>query len=50
MEEKTAPQPEKSKYEYGPGDKPKGKATVVADDPIDLFPPEHADLEQITTK
>lgn len=38
----------KSKYEYGPNDKPKGKVTVVAEDPIELFPPEHGDLEQPT--
>jgi len=45
-----APTPEpKSKYDYGPHDKPKGRATVVPDEPIDLFPPEHGDLEEPTT-
>ncbi len=39
----------KSKYDYGPNDKPKGRATVVPDEPVDLFPPEHEDLEEPTT-
>lgn len=42
MEEKT----EKGKYEYGPDDKPKGEAVVIPDQGIDLFPPEHEDIEQ----
>lgn len=32
-----APAP-KSKYDYGEYDKPKGKASVLQDDPLDIFP------------
>ena len=51
--EENQPQPQtppetKSKYDYGPNDKPKGKATVVPEEQVDLFPPEHGDLEQPT--
>lgn len=51
LEEETVPAPEpKSRYDYGPNDKPKGRATVVPDEPVDLFPPEHEDLEQPSTE
>lgn len=32
-------------YDYGPGDKPKGKASVVQDEPIEVFPEDNGDVK-----
>ncbi len=31
----------KNPYDYGPMDKPKGKATIVPDEPLEVFPSEN---------
>lgn len=36
---------EPKNYEYGPNDKPKGKATVVPDEPLEVFPSENETVE-----
>ncbi len=36
---------EKNKYEYGPFDKPKGQATVVPDEPLEVFPSENETID-----
>lgn len=36
---------EKNKYEYGPNDKPQGKATVVPDVPLEVFPSENETVD-----
>lgn len=38
MPEETVQPEEPQKGIYGPNDKPKGKATVIPDDPVEQFP------------